>query len=232
MSAPDESLVPAITPPGSTLTTGAQSTVAAKQFNAYTINETLHGIVEKMQNLNDIAATSNHNYADWYAQAEAGLDTHDTGWWEAYSHGLVMPLDGDFRLSGREQDKGFYDKLRTIPWDASPDQLMAKYLELETDFLRFDDKGLKRQYDENYPQPIEIGTLPRTQSLSLRVIAFTQLRAQLSAQGFEVHENPVMAEAIAAVKEGIAKFDRPGKQLTVPLESPPHLLEERPIKLE
>ena len=230
MSAPDESLVPAITPPSSTLATNAQSAAAVRTLDAGTINETLEDVVGKMQKLKEIATPPNDN--NWYAQAEAGMDTHDTGWWEAYAHGLVRALDGDFHLSRREQDKGFYDKLRTVLRGAPPEQLIAKYLELEEDFLRFDEKGVERQYDPHYPQPIDLGGLTRTQSLSLRVIAFSLLRAQLASQGFELPENPVMAEAVAAVQEGILRFSNPTNRLALPLGNAPDRLEERPKELE
>lgn len=192
------------TQPSSELSGASQPTVALKEPEVWRLNEMLRDVVEKIGKNPVIMETP--DYHDWYAKVEAGLDTGDTGWWEAFSHGLVMPLDGDFNLSQREQDKGFYDKLRDL---APKKGVIEAYLELETDFLRMDEKGFARQYAPKYPEPLQIEALSAAQSLMLRVVAFSELRKQLAQEGFVFPENPAMQEAIDAVRAATARDARP-----------------------
>ena len=203
-----------IVPAGSELAS-EQGSAIRKKIEYWELNQALREVVERVgDSVNRLDRTQ--DYKQWWADVEAGIDPNDTGWWEALSHGLVMPLDGDFRISEREQDKGFYDKLQDLEKTIG---LEAAYIQLETDFLRFDEKGFNRQCDENYPQPIVLNKTG-AQILFLRVTTFGTLRSELEKQGVVLPDNPVWEEAKEAVKD----FFKTTPVLDLEKKSlPPHL---------
>jgi hypothetical protein len=186
----------ALTPTPRNETVGAgKKSGALVPLDTWRIAEALESIVQKIGdevNRRDRPV----DVKQWWADVDAGIDPQETGMWEALSHGLAMPLKGDFHTTGREQDKGFYDRLADL---AKEKGIGPAYLELETDFLRFDDHGWDRKFSGgDYPKPIELRER-LAQNLFMRVTAFSALREQLAREGDALPENPALEEARQAV---------------------------------
>lgn len=178
------------------------------RVEAWEVNEVLKGLVEKIgDSIGRLEKTT--DFAQWTADAKAGIQPADTQWWDALSS-VVRALDGTVSITGNARDKGFYDRLVDLSQTKGVD---AAYLEIETDFLRFDPKGERRQFDTDYPQPILLQDSAARLSL-IRVTAFSLLRAELAKQDVALPDNPVLAEAKAAVE---LFFKRPFEQAAAAL---------------
>ena len=105
------------------------------------------------------------------------------GWWEAFSHGLAMPI----------QELG--NKFVTA----------EEYVEIESDYLHWDVDGYDRKYGSGR-RPFDRFTLSSSQlrGLAMRVITFMHVRDSLKLQGFELPENPEIQNAIEYVRSQFA----------------------------
>ena len=171
----------------------AAEPIVLRKPEGYQIAEVLVGVIEKIGDSR--VARSN--------------------WWEAYSHGLSMPVHGE-----PGSDRGLLRRCR----DAE------RYIELETDFLHFDDHGFDREdYGDPTGKPIEIGHEDRLKSLALRVVAFMQTRKELIEKGFVLPENPELAKAVDAINAELSKDARMAAQFAHLLGGQPSSFESRAV---
>ncbi len=162
---PGQKIVPGFS---GAVTGNAANTSVVREPKSWEILQALEEVIQKIGHTRLIMASSD-----------------SSNWWEAFSHGLAMPV--------REAAMA---RIRNV----------EDYILAETDYLDLDEEGFRRKFG-NFGLSSQEGKIGENQlkSLTLRVAAFLQLRKSLAEQGFTLPPNPAIEDAILIVQSELAK---------------------------